>query len=210
MWVSFGLQVNLQNQSDPHQLRDEVHVVLRREESLSGKSDGFFNFEFLWQIWRKVALQSRSISAQLRRNWRRHTTTVTTAVLPQWPTQGRGDRHTQAPVLREFLNSEVKDPQTQWGKHEVWERTFRERVSQKVVRDLKCHEHSAHWGLIHTGRGTPRARKFEQKNTDVASVQCEHSHWRKQVPFTCVARACPVWMGPQLTVIMKFLNKGKI
>ena len=39
-----------------------------------------------------------------------------------------------------------------------------------------------------------RARKFERKIFDVASVQCGHSHSHQQAPFACVARERPVWM----------------
>ncbi len=34
----------------------------------------------------------------------------------------------------------------------------------------------AHKSIIHTGRATRRARKFERKSFDVACVQCEHFH----------------------------------
>ena len=43
------------------------------------------------------------------------------------------------------------------------------------------------WDLIHTGRATRRACKLERFSFDVACVQCEHSHWWQQVPFTCIA-----------------------
>ena len=38
-------------------------------------------------------------------------------------------------------------------------------------------------GLILTGRATRRARKLERFSFDVACMQCEHFHWRQQVPF---------------------------
>ena len=43
------------------------------------------------------------------------------------------------------------------------------------------------WGLIHTGRATRCVRKLECFSFDVASMQCEHSHWWQQIPFACVA-----------------------
>ena len=42
-----------------------------------------------------------------------------------------------------------------------------------------------------------RVGKFDSKSFDVGCVQCGYSHSHQQVPFACVAQACPVWMRPK-------------
>ena len=44
---------------------------------------------------------------------------------------------------------------------------------------------------------TRRARKLERFTFDLACVQCEHSHWRKQVPFASCRVMRPVWIRPK-------------
>ena len=39
--------------------------------------------------------------------------------------------------------------------------------------------------------------KFERFSFDVACMQCGHPHSHQQVPFACIARARPVWIGPE-------------
>ncbi len=62
-------------------------------------------------------------------------------------------------------------------------------------------------GNIRTPHWT-RAPKFERKSFDVACMQCGYSHSHQQVPFTCVARARPVWMRPQTLPLRSFLSKN--